>query len=592
MGCIDFSLFDKISSFKLDFNIDIDSLFNFDLDALDAAKFNGILDIPMGLKSIQDSVEFLSSFTSGSLAAVKDYLQQELVDRTLTDSGLLALMSTIITAGTQLELVGAGFIVEELKKQLYIRSIIYTSIDRHLANLFIVLRNYAMENRVNLHNVRQALKSVIQAEQALRKVQQSTVYNNSSMVLQYHKINSSFTFADQAIKYLAADGSIGSDFFSVLRSKYGNSGVKEFLQGSFNRAVLGKSIDSLVKVEASVASITEMLPVPFLNVGATIDKLNSSLEKSLAGYVKTTFNKTAYDVEEERLKKIDCGRAGIEYINLKKGLIPTHVLIKQLCNQLLIYHSDWDNLQKISRSFIVGLDPAINLLTQVHGEMENAIRGNDSEIILAGKTAGWIAQLSTLDILRNAISAGTAGLQNTAFDMSALETAQAKILKAQTAGDDERFIGILIGSLPRLAQAPFSKRGLRESLALTSILRRALNKTLNSDMDLLATLNQYNIKDNPLYTTFSSLISAMENMPPPVNMVANAFRTGQLGGVVHSLKTLYNNKDKIASFLESMGECLKSLPKAMDGEQMLMINYDKAKYQDTKSIAMPKLSLT
>ena len=157
--CPDFNLLNAIGDLFSGLGIGT-SLISVDRIAVELSKINGILDFPMVVKLLDDAVQFLSSTVVGSSDGFVQALRQVSDESLATVGGLVSIVGTIATLGTQFGTVTGLFMIEQLKRELRIRTIYHQLILYHIEQILVVLKDYRTSNSTNFYKLTEALRHV------------------------------------------------------------------------------------------------------------------------------------------------------------------------------------------------------------------------------------------------------------------------------------------------------------------------------------------------------------------------------------------------------------------------------------------------
>lgn len=559
--CPDFNLLNAVGDLFSGLGIGT-SLISLDRLAVELSKVNGILDFPMVVKLLDDAVQFLSATVVGTSDGFVQALRQVSDESLATVGGLVAVVGTIATLGTQFGTVSGLFMIEQLKRELRIRTIYHQLILYHIEQILTVLKDYRTSGSTNFYKLTQALRHVKKAEQYMKKVsygQDLGVTPN----MEYYVMTQAFNRVDAALRILRTNTDDGQSL--LTRNPRSTA---SFLARRFNVAVLGRAVNRLETLNWNMSRIAKLFPAPNITVS-----FSEHLENVLPGYTGVRFSSSDADGKLTTYRRKQLASTNLSTkvvtklreIDLAKGLIPTNALIAQLVSQLKTFDVDWPNLEILCRNILASMSPALPIVQEVRADMEGAY--GDDEFTLAAKSVNWIVKLSTVSSFRAAFAAALEGQLNTLGSIKDIIDLKGDLEKFEVDTVAGKIPEFLVLSLELIGKASFSKNALEQALVYNTTGKVLIQKAIKQDKALLTRLEHvHDVTGMPAFQLFGQLLSAMDNLPAPANVLANAFKTGQLSEVMSGLSALMAYGNGIAGALSSF-DCVKKQPAPIDEEQ-------------------------
>ena len=559
--CPDFNLLNAVGDLFSGLGIG-SSLISADRLAVEMSKVNGILDFPMVIKLLDDAVQFLSSTVVGASDGFVQAIRQVSDESLATIGGLVSIVGTVATLGTQFGTVTGLFMVEQLKRELRIRIIYHQLILYHIEQILVVLKDYQTSNSTNFYKLTNALRHVRKAEQYMKKVsygQDLGVTPN----MEYYVMTQAFNRIDAALRVLRTNTEGGQSLLSRNPKSTAN-----FLFRRFNVEVLGRAVNRLEILNWNMSHIAKLFPSPNITVS-----FSENLDNVLPGYTGVKFSSSDADgkLTAYRKKQLEAANLSkrittkLREIDLAKGLVPTNVLIAQLISQLKTFDVDWPNLEILCRNILANMSPALPIVQEVREDMEGAY--GDDEYTLAAKSVNWIVKLSTVSSFRAAFATALEGQLNTLGSIKDIIDLKSDLEKFEASTVAGKIPEFLVLSLELIGKASFSKKALEQALVYNTTGKMLIQKAVKQDKALLLRLEHVpDVTGMPAFQLFGQLLTAMDNLPAPANVLANAFRTGQLSEIMSGLTALTAYGNSITSALGSF-DCVKKQPAPIDEEQ-------------------------
>jgi hypothetical protein len=539
----------------------------FDLLAKQANKQMDLLGIPILNQLMSNFSQVVNSTLAGVVGQMTKQLAMSINEGLDLVAGVLATLTMIASAGTQVQLL----FISQLRRELTVRIMMYRLMLYHYRNILRVLKLLQAPRSISYKKLLAALSYVRKAEALFEKaVIAEATKEGLPARYSYKSIKGAFQNIDSATKLLTADASVGGKELGYTLS-VAITGRKipkkrwEYLGQTLAKDLLFKSIaQSLSYIEYltwNYMRIASLIPIPFEAVDAIFQPNNYTQQFLTANNTTApgvqTFNQTDEDAALERFRNalikeenetlVKTASDVVASLDLLKGIIPTNIIINSLVDTIINYPTFNSELKVATATLITSILPLKEITTNVRTGMEDSLAKQDSELVLAAKEGIWTTQLNSILILKDGILPALEGQARLDQDAYNLETF-VKYLEANQG------IFVIADAVPKfiaqsleILRAPFSSRSLEESVVLVTFINRQLEKAVQVDRAVLAKMTGIS---EPL-SQFTELLKMASELPPPMSTVANALRTGQaqqvLGfitalslGTIDTIKDLFN----------------------------------------------------
>ncbi len=527
------------------FGVSKKALLEQDGKAVKAAQSNGLLDFPLANMLMDQAGAFLSQTATGLAAGVMgDITNASLLGNNLweLDGAIMAVVLGCMSAGTLFQQALFATNATALKRELNIRIMYYNLLLFHLND---VLRVMAMlknpTNKANRQKLLAAYEYVTAAVQNYNAIQKTiTSPTGIPMAGVRNKAKQLFDNAKTASEVLQGTNNAGSKIYKAVKSGLGIKDGKvrvdlrsawKTMQEEFNRQVLGKTLYAVEALTWNMARMLQVIPVPVPGFAYTTGILFN--DTTFLGLNAPRFNQTEADKLIENVRTAQGWNETFAAIDAAKGLVPTNILINQLLLAIMRFDIDYADFVSASTALMNQLSPVGPILNSVQESMYEAIKGNASEIALAGKEGMWVIQLNSLEIFRKMLMPGLNMQASIAQAVGASQAVQLAVLKyLENPPQHDKIIQTLMMIFTTAPLAPFSNRGLQETITLCTIAKKQIRACLEADITLRNKVSQASLENNAL---FSEALGALSSLPPPGPQIAEGLATGQLAAVAAGL---------------------------------------------------------
>lgn len=569
-----------------------------DRKVLEAAKAKGLLDFPLAQKLLASATKFLTSNTMGVIDKAGSYLNTTFgkdvlgTEISLISAGsVAAVVGSIATAaGSQLQGIMYGALIESLKTELRVRLLYYNILSFHLNSLLSVLHSLQTQQPSNLYRLQIAYGYIVTAQKQLHKFTQTvnpTSYRSLKSPLpkrvERNLIDLAFNNVASAQALIKGDTESTKRLLSATTPK----DFAKIFNEQFDQAILAQAIYMFETIAWNLARMAALVPIPFAGLTYTAGSV------TLPGVTAKTFSPTQWDTILANLKSKNGVGTTISNIDAALGLLPTNILADQLMNQLVSFEVDWTDLQGIANTIVTLISPAIPMVDTIKSEMQSALENKDSEIILMGKEAKWLINLEALEAFKQTFIGIIEETSVAVSNELMINTINDKISKYQDGALDGKITSTLVSVFLMLPQAPFNNRALIQSQALCKGLLNLITTSTRQNTSLLNTIASFsNLPTTAASRAFNELLGAMKSLPAPASTIATALQTGQVKAIVAGLNPLVTMGGDIVANITQLGaKCGAGVPGTPNDSLIDEVNVEKYARKYTAASTVQSVSI-
>jgi hypothetical protein len=484
----------------------------------------GIPMLDLILKNLSNSVNSALGvgYTMGS-TILQQTLQKQLAKWGITTTGASALagLVTLLNIGAEGQIAFMSMLLSYFQTQVTLRYVLMQELSFHINGILDIIKglNQYTNAGVTDMRVKAAYPSMVKALQDLQLLQNAV--GSPRPMINPLLYNDALLKIQNAITILSAPPSTlaGQDLAYMVASKQKNALTKYIVDTvAQQQALYGQTY---------IWHLTNYVTI----LTGGIAPLGWSIADIQSANIKTNVNQliTQRQQEFEQLKlyvenKLALAPDAIQVIDANKGLLATHLIIKNMAIQIINFTVNWNYLTNSAKALWYSFTPSISILQSVVQQSSSYLQGDQKTLTLNTGfatpifTTIWaISQLQAAQTNLQIITPSVSSYVGTQTNLLAFANLQ-NYLQSQTYETYTQYIDSLLSLATDLTWAsisgPFSTRQLARAEVMFKQCKTYINAAIQNDSTILQLASEFSIIDDPAVQAVSSAFSGLAAQSP------------------------------------------------------------------------------